>query len=200
MLVVEDALDAFYLGAFLFGIFFSAVSCVGGTAHVGLHGSGAHGATGFHASHPAPIHLPVKAAAVKLLNVPSLVAFVSWFGGVGYPARNALGLVTPLSLLCGVAGGVLAATAVAWFFARVVAPNDTALDAADFALPGLIARVSSPIRAGGTGEIVYELGGVRQVSAARADAAEALPRGASVRIARTDRGIAYVGATLGPPP
>jgi len=200
LLVVADTLDAFYLGSFLFGLLFSAISCFGGLVHVGGHGGAPHGATGLHPSPAAPAHLPVKAAAVKLVNLPSLIAFVSWFGGVGYPARNALGLVTPWSLLSGVAGGLLAAAAVAWFFARVVAPNDVALDAADFALPGLIARVSSSIRADGTGEIVYELGGVRQVSAARADDAEAHPRGTSVRITRTDRGIAYVGSTLEPPP
>jgi hypothetical protein len=202
VLVVADALDAFYLGSFLFGLLFSAVTCLCGLAHVGGHGAPTHGLGGGHgddASLPAA-HTHVKPASPKQVNVPLLIAFVSWFGGVGYPSRNALDLVTPVSLVCGLTGGVAAAATVAWFLARVVAPNDVALDAADFALPGVTARVSSPIRAGGTGEIVYELGGTRRVSAARGEDAGVHSRGETVRITRTDRGVAYVGRPPDPGP
>lgn len=82
--------------------------------------------------------------------------------------------------------------AVAWFFARVIAPNDRALDPAHYRLPGTIAIVSSAIRSGGTGEIVYEQAGVRQVSAARAADGAAIPRGSEVVILRCERGVAFV--------
>jgi len=62
----------------------------------------------------------------------------------------------------------------------------------DYRLPGQIARVTSSIREGGTGEVVYVQQGVRQVAAARSDRGEPIPRGAEVIILRVDKGIVYV--------
>jgi hypothetical protein len=56
----------------------------------------------------------------------------------------------------------------------------------------MVARVSSTIRAGGTGEIVYTLGGTRHVDGARSVTSEALERGTQVVILRIEKGIAYV--------
>src|SRR5918992_695759 len=94
--------------------------------------------------------------------------FLGWFGGVGYLAREGAGWNTLLSVVVGAIGGLVGALAVAWFLVKVVRPNDRALDPDDFRLPGTIARVTSSIRAGGTGEVMYEQEGVRQVAAARA--------------------------------
>jgi hypothetical protein len=66
------------------------------------------------------------------------------------------------------------------------------MDSAEFRLPGTPARVVSPIREGGVGEIVYSKGGVRFTSGARAEDGQPIERGTSVVIIRTDRGIAYV--------
>jgi hypothetical protein len=66
------------------------------------------------------------------------------------------------------------------------------LDERQERMTGLIARVSSPVRADGTGEITYVLNGVRQVSAARAADGLALPRGSQVVVMRRERGIAFV--------
>ena len=59
-------------------------------------------------------------------------------------------------------------------------------------MPGSIGRVTSPIRANGVGEVVYEQGGVRQVIGARAADGLAIPRGAEVVVLRTIGGIAVV--------
>ena len=202
MLVIGDALDALFLGSFLFGLLFSACSHLLGVAHIGVHlpksfpGHGGHSASpGGHAgNHRA---LPGKAVA-GLLNLPSILAFVSWFGGVGYQARHALGFVTPASLACGVLGGTCAAAFVWWFLAKVILPQDRALDPEAYQLPGTAARVSSSIRPGGTGEIVYEQAGVRQVSAARAGNGVGVARGTSVVIIRHERGVAMVAAAQVP--
>jgi hypothetical protein len=59
-------------------------------------------------------------------------------------------------------------------------------------MPGVIARVTSSIREGGTGEVVYEQAGVRHVAAARATSGRAIPRGTEVVVLKLDRGIVYV--------
>ena len=63
---------------------------------------------------------------------------------------------------------------------------------ADYQLPGTSARVVSPIRAGGVGEIVYSKGGSRFTAGARSVDEEPVARGEEVVILRYERGIAYV--------
>jgi membrane protein implicated in regulation of membrane protease activity len=75
---------------------------------------------------------------------------------------------------------------------RLSDPAGSVLQPEQYRLPGTIGRVSSSIRAGGTGEVIYEQGGVRQVVAARAASAEAIPRGTEVVVLRIERGIATV--------
>jgi hypothetical protein len=88
----------------------------------------------------------------------------------------------------GIAVGMIVQRAVT----KLSDPTGSVLDPAQYRLPGTIGRLSSSIRAGGTGEVTYELGGVRQVMAARALGDKALPRGAEVIVLRADRGIAVV--------
>jgi hypothetical protein len=62
----------------------------------------------------------------------------------------------------------------------------------EYSLPGTPARIVSPIRAGGVGEIVYTKAGTRFTAGARSVDGEAIPKGAEVVILRYERGIAYV--------
>lgn len=170
MLVVDDALDAVLLGCFLFGLVFSAVSLF-----FGAGGITADGAGGADAGSDGDGWTPI--------NVSALLAFLCWFGGVGYLGRRAAEWPWPLSVGVGAAGGLVGAAVVAWVLRKVVLPNDRALDPADFELPGTIARVTSSIRPGGTGEVVYEQAGVRQVSAARRERPSDPARGGGGRAA-----------------
>ena len=205
MLVIGDALDAVYLGAFLFGLLFSALSLLLGAGHLGGHGphhgpgpAGLHG----HVGHPAhgghatgstgSHHGAGEWTLLGALNLGSVLAFLAWFGGIGLLTHHPLGLGSVGSVAAGVVGGAVAAIAVYVFMMRVVLPNDRALDPADYRLPGTIARVSSTIRAGGTGEVVYEQGGTRQVAAARSADGQLLARGVEVVILGCERGIVRV--------
>jgi hypothetical protein len=57
---------------------------------------------------------------------------------------------------------------------------------------GVLGRVTSSIRAGGTGEIVYSQEGTRRVAGARSEQGAAIPKGAEVLVMRYEKGIAYV--------
>ncbi|CAA9547311.1 MAG: hypothetical protein AVDCRST_MAG73-2542 [uncultured Thermomicrobiales bacterium] len=178
MPVVGDALDAVFLGAFLFGLVFSAASLLLGFADVDLDGDLFGGDDG--------------GDGAGILNLSTILAFVAWFGGVGYLARHALDLGAPLAIGAGALGGVAGGALIAWFLAKVVRPNDTALDPGDFRLVGTLARVTSAIRANGIGEILYEQQGVRQVSAASAKDGRAIPRDTEVVVLAVERGVARV--------
>jgi len=62
----------------------------------------------------------------------------------------------------------------------------------DFQVQGVMAKVTSTIQPGGTGEIVYTLGGTRHSDGARAETGEQLDRGTEVVVLRVEKGIAYV--------
>jgi len=201
VLVIGDLLDALYVGAFLFGLLFAGLSLLLGAGHLGGHvhlGGHGHGHGSFHGGHRAALpsgsgsHQGARREVVGPLSLSSVLVFLAWFGGIGYLARHGIGLAAPFSVLLGAAAGLIVGAAVSWVLAKVVAADARALDPEDYRLAGTLARVTSSIRAGGTGEIVYEQAGVRQVSAARTADGEAMPRGAEVVVLSCEHGIALV--------
>ena len=173
---VNDWLDAVLLGCFFFGLLLSVSLLFIGDGGV-LTDLGVEAGDG---NGPIPINLGV------------LMAFVAWFGGVGFLARNAGGWPLPVTLAAAIAGGVLGAFVAGRLTAAFVSPKAAVLDPADYRLPGTIARVTSSIRENGVGEVVYEQAGIRQVSAARAAGGTAIPQGAEVVVLETRAGIALV--------
>ncbi len=178
MLPINDALDAVLLGSFLFGLLFTIGSLLLGVADLGVDSDGGHHG-GDH-------------GLLGLLNVSSVLAFLTWFGGVGYLIRNGLEWPWYASLPLGVAGGVLAGWVVFWFVRKVLRSPDDTLDPRDFERVGVLARVTSSIRAEGVGEIVWEQRGTRMVTSARSETDEPIGRGAEVVILRVERGMAIV--------
>lgn len=179
---MRDMLDAVLVGCFLFGILFTIVSLALGVADLG-HGGDQGDVSADGHGHESPL---------AFLSLSSVLAFLTWFGGVGYLARNGLDWWAPLSLVLGLVGGLAGAIAVGWAIRRVLRSSNGVLDPRDYRLVGTIGRVTSSIRADGYGEIVYEQGGTRHVAAARATGAEAIPRGVEVVVLRLERGVAIV--------
>src|SRR5690606_32504572 len=127
-----------------------------------------------------------------LFNVSSILAFITWFGGIGYIARNGLGLWSWLSILIGILGGLAGGAAISWFMINVLRKNSQELDPKDWEQVGVIGRVTSSIRPSGFGEIVYEQNGIRQVATARAEGDRAIPRDTEVVVLRVERGAVIV--------
>jgi hypothetical protein len=170
---VNDTLDAILLGAFLFGLIFSVVSLAMGVADLGW-GHADHGHDG-----PGPLNLAV------------LLAFITWFGGIAYLLRTGLDVAAFFAIVVGIAGGVFGGILI-YRLMKLMRSHETIMRAEDYRMPGVIARVTSSIREGGTGEVVYEQAGVRHVAAARASSGRAIPRGTEVVVMNMDRGIVYV--------
>lgn len=195
MFVVNDLFDAILLGSFFFGLIFSGLSLFLGVTHIGIghHSTGqhphlghhGHGGNGAHHGHASDEVMPP-------ISVGTILGFLTWFGGVAYLFRNGLGAHAAVSLLVGAVAGVAGGWAIYWLLKKVHAQQAGLLRAADDYMPGTIARVTSSIRAGGTGEIVYERRGVRHVSAARCPSGEAISRGSQVVVVREAGGVAQV--------
>lgn len=199
MFVVNDLLDAILLGCFFFGLIFSGLSLFLGVTDIGIghqgsahagHGGhfGHHGHGGGHDAHQGHASEDVMSP----ISAGTILGFVTWFGGVAYLARNGLDAIAPISLVLGALAGFAGGWVIYWLLRKVHQQQAGLLLAVDDYMPGTIARVTSSIRAGGTGEVVYEQRGVRQVSAARCPAGDAIPRGTQVVILRRNAGVAEV--------
>jgi membrane protein implicated in regulation of membrane protease activity len=187
-----------YLVCFLLGFSLSAVSWL--LTMAGLHLPHVHGAHGVHAhGHVAHHHggsghsgQAQAAAAPSPINVSTAMAFLAWFGGAGYLLTRYSDVWPLAALLVAASVGWVGAALVFWFMAKVVwSPNEN-LDPDDFDIVGLLGIVSSPIRAGGTGEILFQQAGTRRVTGARSEHGDAIAKGIEVVITRYENGLAYV--------
>lgn len=200
--------EAFYLICFVVGLVVSLVSLLGGLGHFGGHVHMPHaphvgGAHLPHAGgpHAGAAHAPHASAggragstgaAVPWWNFFSITVFLCWFGAAGYLFTRhgsfVTGVVLLLAALCGLAGGAL----VFLFLTRVLLPHERELTADETEVVGAVGRVSSPIRAGGTGEMVYEQLGARRSVPARSEDGQPIPKQEEVFVVRYEKGIAYV--------
>jgi hypothetical protein len=66
------------------------------------------------------------------------------------------------------------------------------LDPADYEKLGVLGQITSSIRQGGTGELVFVQQGVRQVCGARSESGKPIAKGTEVVVTRYEKGIAFV--------
>jgi len=181
--------ESFYLVCFVAGFTLSVLALLAGGFHwpflhdLHLPHPGAHGLHGHAGGH---------GASVSPWNFATLMAFLAWFGGMGFllTGRGHLGqlLVLAFALVSGVAGAAI----VFGLLTKVLARHERFLDAADFEMTGVLGRVTVALRPGGTGEIVYSQAGTRRSAGARSESGAAIPRNCEVVVTRYEKGIAFV--------
>ncbi|MHC1728339.1 MAG: NfeD family protein [Syntrophobacteraceae bacterium] len=179
----------FYLICFIVGFSFSMLSLLAGGLHLDAHlphwidfahhDFGSHGDAGHGDS-------------ASFFNLPTMMTFFAWFGGIGYLLTHVYGFWFLHTLGIALAGGVVGASLVFLFLAKVLMAHDHTMNPADYRIEGTPGTVSSAIRPGGTGEIVFSLGGARKFCSARSDDGTAIDKGTEIIIVRYDKGIAYV--------
>jgi hypothetical protein len=181
--------EAFYLVCFLIGLMLSAVSLLGGMGHFGGQLHVPHVP---HAGHVPFAGLKTGQAAVPWWNAFSVTVFLCWFGAGGYLLMRhgsfVAAVVLVLAVICGLVGG----TIVFLFLTRVLLKHERELTADETSVVGAVGRVSSAIRAGGTGEMVYEQMGAVRSTPARTEDGTAIGRQEEVFVVRYEKGIAYV--------
>lgn len=179
----------FYLVCFLVGFILSLLSVAAGSLriqlpHLDLH----HGVPQIHISHA---HGGGQ-SSVSFINFGTIAAFLAWFGGTGYVLTqySAVWFVTALAV--SVFSGVGGASVVFLFLAKVLVSHERPLDPADYEMVGVLGRVSSRIRPGGTGELIFSQQGARRGAAARSEDGTEIARDTEVIVTRFEKGIAYV--------
>lgn len=194
----------FYLICFAIGFLFSLLSFIAGGLNIHGHWPHVHGLH-FGNGHAPATHAPAgngSAAhtasdhgahhSVSPFNFFTIAVFLAWFGGTGYLLTRYSAIVFALALIISTVVGLIGASIVFMFLARVLMTPDALMDPADYEMVGVIGRVSSPIRAAGTGEIIYSQAGTRRACPARSEDSDAIDRDAEVVVTRYEKGIAYI--------
>jgi membrane protein implicated in regulation of membrane protease activity len=183
--------EAFYLCCFLVGFALSLLSLLSGAAHLhlphGLHGHAAHGGIARGAGGRGS-----GRGAQSPLNFGTIAAFLAWFGGTGYLLTRYSSVWALLALTLAFISGLGGAAAVFWFLVKVLLKHEKDLDPADYDMVGVLGKVSSTVRPGGTGEMIFSQHGVRRCAGIRSESGEAIPRGIEVVVTRYEKGVAYV--------
>lgn len=148
--------------------------------HEGLHGGQDGGEDRATDSHVSPV------------NVSTVMAFLTWFGGAGYILRVYAGVLGVLSVAVATLAGLVGGAVIFFFLVRVLLPGQRFLNPDDYRMEGTVATVTMPIEPGQTGEIVYTQGGTRHSDGARSSDGKPIEHGTEVVIVRYERGIAYV--------
>jgi len=167
----------------------------GAHAHVG-HGVGGHGHA--HSGHgPAKLgHAAVHDSPIlgwlgAMANPSCAAVYLAWFGGVGYLLTRHSGWAFWINLLLAIAVGLLGAWILAAFL-RFLQSHEQPLDPADYDMVGILGRVSSVIRQGGVGEVIYLRDGARRPLCARSEDGHEIRRDEEVIVTRFEKGVAYV--------
>jgi hypothetical protein len=201
--------EVFYLICFIVGLVLSALSLLGGLGHIGhfwhigghvdvLHGGVPHLPHGAVPHMPQGGHLPDgmlgphAPAAVPWWNGFSLMIFLCWFGAAGYVLTRHGSFVAMVVLVLSLIAGLTGGTIVFLFLAKVMLPHERELTADETAVAGVVGVVSSPIRADGVGEIIYEQMGARRSAPARSEDGVAIAKQEEVYVVRYVKGVAWV--------
>lgn len=192
-----------YLLCFLVGFALSAVAFLAGSFHLPhlphLHfGGHVHGPVAGHA--PAAGHGTAHAhgsghssgSEVSYFNFGTVAGFLAWFGGTGYLLARYSALSFFLALAISIMSGLGGSAIVFLFLAKVLMKHDGQMDPADYDMIGVLGTVTCPLRAGGTGEMIFIRDGGRKVAYVRSETGESIAKGVEVVITRYEKGIAYV--------
>jgi len=189
----------FYLFCFIFGFSLSVLSFLAGAVHIHLpfrmhipfHG-GSHGGVAASRGGITKSSSSHSAGHISWFNASTAMAFLAWFGGIGYILSAHSPLVGVIVLAFAIAGGLGASWAVFKFMVKLMNTESSHLKDEDYRHEGLVCTVTMPVRENGTGEIIYMQNGVRRSAGARSCNGKPLEKGAEVVIERYENGVAYV--------
>ena len=198
LLITQGSLETFFLVCFGVGFVLSLLSFLAGSLHFHLptkwhvphfgHNGHAHVGHGHGAMHGGG---EVDLTQITPFNFPSIMAFLSWFGAVGFLTLHHYRWGVSMSVVASLVGGVIGGWIVYRFLRKMLSYDDS-IDPEDYRMEGAIGTLEIGIRAGGTGELVYVQGGSRKTCAARTEDGSVIEKGVEVAVVRFHEGVAYV--------
>jgi membrane protein implicated in regulation of membrane protease activity len=185
--------ETFYATCFVIGLLLSVFSFVAGALHLhfprGMH---VHAGGGLHAHVHGAGHSQRSGRDASFFNFGTMTAFLAWFGGTGYLLTRFSGLWVWLAFTLASLSGLAGSAVVFWFLFKVLLAHEKDLNPADYEMVGVLGHVSSTIREGGIGEMIFSQEGIRRAANARSESGKPIARGTEVVVTQYEGGIAYV--------
>lgn len=172
-------LQEFFLVCFFSGFLLSVVSFLGSGLHFHLHSH-------VHVHHGGP------KGGTGRLNFGTATSFVMWFGGTGYLLLRYWPTSWIWIVAAATGAGMIGASIIFWWVAKFLAQNERNLDPADYEMRGVLGKISSSVRPGGIGEMIFSQQGTRRAFPVRGEDGQEFPRGTEVIVTRVEKGVAYV--------
>lgn len=168
----------FFLICFIVGLLLTVLMTLFGVDSLDF-GTDLHGAGHGHGGHSG-------------FNLPTLLAGITVFGGVGYLLAG----YGPWSLLWVLLIAAAAGLGVSWLFfllyVKVLYKHDDTMQESEFDLSGQLGEVTVPMTGGGIGEMVYVLHGTKRSISVRSEQDEPIAKGAKVMVVQMKDGVATV--------
>jgi membrane protein implicated in regulation of membrane protease activity len=193
--------ETFYATCFVIGLLLSVFSFLAGALHLHfpkgmhvhaggghahVHGAGGHGRGGGRGQGQR------GGRDASFFNFGTMTAFLAWFGGTGFLLTRYSGLWAWLAFTLASLSGLAGSAVVFWFLFKVLLAHEKDLNPADYEMVGVLGRVSSTIREGCIGEMIFSQEGVRRAANARSETGKPIARGTEVVVTQYEGGIAYV--------
>ncbi len=137
-----------YLICFLVGFSLSVLSFLAGAIHIHLPFrmhfpfQGAHRGAGIHAHAHGPHGSSHGGVHMSWFNASTAMAFLAWFGGIGYIVSARSHLASVVALAFAVLGGLGAAWIVFRFMVRLMNAESSHLKDEDYRHEGLVGTVT----------------------------------------------------------
>ena len=174
--------ETFYATCFVIGLLLSVFSYVAGALHLHFP-KGAHmHAGGWHTHGHGTGHQQRGGRDASFFNFGTMTAFLAWFGGTGYLLTRYSGLWAWLAFALASLSGLIGSAVVFWFLFKVLLAHEKDLNPADYEMVGVLGRVSSTIREGGIGEVIFSQEGIRRAANARSETGKPIARGTEVQL------------------
>jgi len=183
-----------FIGCFTAGLILGVFQMLFGVERRSRRGKGAE----IPAPQPGSIPYSLAHAHREIstrISLPSLGAFLTFFGLVGYLLSRFTGLGPVAKIVLASVAGALGITVILALIRAWAVPS-ARREIVDerFVLMGHLATVTSPIAEGSPGEIAYEVDRIRYTARAWTVNGESVPEGSEVVIERVEDGYAYVEA------
>lgn len=129
---------------------------------------------------------------LRIFSPITMATFVTVFGATGLIATLGFGVDGRLSLVIALVVASVLSLIVAYVYSRILVVMQGSTDIRQADMIGMLGQVTTPIPAGGLGEVLFEISGERGIKPARAEDQGAIPRGITVVVKEVIGGVLVV--------
>jgi membrane protein implicated in regulation of membrane protease activity len=154
---------------------------------------GGHGTHSIHIDMDMDTHSgQIQGHGHSPINVSTVLAFLTGFGGTGYILVKNYFFSSLLILIIASSIGLVIGALLFMFLSKVLMRDENVMKEVNYQLEGTLGTITAAVPPFGIGEMKYVLGGTTRSIGVKAQHGNEINKGTKVVIVRLDKGIAEV--------